>query len=84
MLWIVYTAQILFVILNACCIVFDGCLLYACVKKRFFNNKKKTSSPIVYISFMAVCGSFGKLPAFGATCGWPLADLIDPNGGYES
>uniref|UniRef100_A0A8R1ELR8 Uncharacterized protein n=1 Tax=Caenorhabditis japonica TaxID=281687 RepID=A0A8R1ELR8_CAEJA len=60
----VYTAQIIFFILNAVCLVFDVCLLYACVKKRFFNGKHN-NSPIVHISFMAICGTSGKLSAFG-------------------
>uniref|UniRef100_A0A8R1IAB5 Uncharacterized protein n=1 Tax=Caenorhabditis japonica TaxID=281687 RepID=A0A8R1IAB5_CAEJA len=83
MLWIVYTAQAIFFILNAGCLVFDCSLLYACVKERFFNEKK-SSSPIVYISFMALCGISVKLPAFAALGAWPLADLIIPMNGYES
>uniref|UniRef100_A0A8R1EFQ3 Uncharacterized protein n=1 Tax=Caenorhabditis japonica TaxID=281687 RepID=A0A8R1EFQ3_CAEJA len=82
MMWSVYTAQIIFFILNAVCLVFDFCLLYACVKKRFFNGKNN-NSPIVYISFMAICGIFVKLAAFGTIGGWPLADFVNPNNGYE-
>uniref|UniRef100_A0A8R1HN91 Uncharacterized protein n=2 Tax=Caenorhabditis japonica TaxID=281687 RepID=A0A8R1HN91_CAEJA len=82
MLWLAYTAQAIFFILNAACLVFDCCLLYACIKRKFLNEKK-SDSPIVYISFMAVFGICEKLPAFSMACAWPIADWIEPEKGYE-
>lgn len=74
-------AQVIFTIFTVICVLFDATLLISVVHQRCLIGSK---SPFVYIFFMSLVGILGKLCELAMVDSWPIAELVDPENGYET